>query len=56
LDQVISDREGEQWRLPCQQRGKLPFVHGTLSKPIDGPIKGDQWEACNNLVIAWVMN
>lgn len=35
---------------------KLPFVHGTLPRPTDDPIKGDQWDACNNLVISWIMN
>ena len=42
--------------IALSTKRKPPFVHGTLSKPIDGPIKGDQWEACNNLVIAWIMN
>ena len=35
---------------------KLPFVLGTLARPADDPVKGDQWNACNNLVIAWIMN
>jgi len=30
---------------------KLPFVLGTLARPEDDPVKGDQWDTCNNLVI-----
>jgi len=35
---------------------KLPFVHGTIARPVDDQIKGNQWDTCNNLVIAWIMN
>ena len=35
---------------------KLSFVQGRIARPVDDQIKGDQWDACNNLVIAWVMN
>ena len=35
---------------------KLPFVHGTLERPVDDRLRIDQWDACNNLVIAWIMN
>jgi len=35
---------------------KLSFVHGTLLRPTDDLVKGDQWDACNNLVITWIMN
>jgi len=24
--------------------------------PNDDPVENDQWEACNNLVISWIMN
>ena len=35
---------------------KLVFVQGTLSRPVDDPVKQEQWDSCNNLVIAWIMN
>jgi len=35
---------------------KLHFVLRTLASPVDDPVKGNQWDACNNLVIAWIMN
>jgi len=35
---------------------KLPFVLGTLDKASDDPQKAEQWEACNNMVLAWIMN
>jgi len=42
--------------IALSTKRKLPFVHGTLPRPTDDPVKGDQWDACNNLVIAWIMN
>ena len=35
---------------------KLGFIQGTLPKPTDDPVKMEQWEACNSLVIAWLIN
>ena len=35
---------------------KLSFIQGTLTRPVDDQIKGEQWDACNNLVMAWIMN
>ena len=43
-------------KIALSTKRKLPFVHGTLPRPTDDPVKGDQWDACNNLVIAWIMN
>jgi len=31
-------------------------VQGTIPRSVDDPFKGEQWDACNNLVIAWIMN
>jgi len=42
--------------IALSTKRKLPFVHGTLPRPTDDLIKGDQWDACNNLVISWIMN
>jgi len=35
---------------------KLVFVLGTFPQPQDDHLKAAQWEACNNLVICWIMN
>jgi len=35
---------------------KLLFVHKMIPKLVDDLMKGEQWKACNNLVIAWIMN
>lgn len=35
---------------------ELGFVKGTTSKPIDDQVQLDQWETCNNMVIAWMVN
>ena len=35
---------------------KLLFDQGTIARPVDDRIKGDQWDAYNVLVIAWIVN
>lgn len=35
---------------------KLGFLTGTVQRSQDDPVKADQWDAYNNLVIAWIMN
>jgi len=42
--------------ISLSTKKKLAFVQGTIFKSIDDPQKADQWEACNNMVIAWIMN
>jgi len=42
--------------ISLSTKRKLAFVQGTLAKSVDDPQKADQWEACNNMVIAWIMN
>jgi len=42
--------------ITSSTKSKLPFIHGTLARPIDDQIRGYQWDAYNNLVIAWIMN
>lgn len=34
---------------------KLGFVTGGEKKDASDPIKGEAWETCNNMVIAWIM-
>jgi len=35
---------------------KLAFVQGIWPRPSDDPVKAEQWDTCNNLIIAWIMN
>jgi len=42
--------------IALSTKRKLSFIHGTLARLVDDHIKGDQWDACNNMVIAWIMN
>lgn len=35
---------------------KLGFLTGTIVRSDDDPVKVEQWDACNNLVISWIMN
>jgi len=42
--------------IALASKRKLSFIQGTLTRPVDDPIKGEPWDACNNLVIAWIMN
>jgi len=57
---LIGSSNYRSWRrameIALSTKRKLSFVHGTLVRPTDDQIKGDQWDACNNLVIAWIMN
>ena len=42
--------------ISLSTKRKLGFVQGTITRPVDDQAKSDQWDACNNLVIAWIMN
>ena len=48
------------WRrsmeISLSTKRKLSFVQGAIARSADDPVKADQWDACNNLVIAWIMN
>lgn len=41
------------WAVYKEETGVCP---GYFSRPTDDPAKGEQWDAYNNLVIAWLMN
>ncbi|KAJ8440248.1 hypothetical protein Cgig2_001583 [Carnegiea gigantea] len=45
-----------QMEIGLSNKYKLVFVLGTFPKPAEDPMKATQWEACNNLVISWIMN
>jgi len=42
--------------ISLSTKRELAFVQGTIPKSLDDPQKDEQWEACNNMVIAWIMN
>lgn len=35
---------------------KLGFLNGSIQRSTEDPAKADQWDACNSMVIAWLMN
>ncbi|XP_075083355.1 uncharacterized protein LOC142167098 [Nicotiana tabacum] len=37
-------------------RNKLDFIHGTVEKPPEGSPLMQQWQRCNDLVVAWLSN
>ena len=41
--------------IALSTKRKIGFVQGTIPKPEGDPAKLEQWEACNNLVISWIM-
>jgi len=57
---LIGSNNYRSWKrameIALSTKRKLPFMLGTLARPVDDPVKGDQWDACNNLVISWIMN
>jgi len=57
---LIGSNNYRSWKrdmdIALSTKRKLPFVLGTLTRPVDDPVKEDQWDTCNNLVIAWIMN
>ena len=53
---LISSSNYRSWKrtmkIALSTKRKLPFVHGTLARPPDDPVIGEQWDACNSAVIA----
>ena len=44
------------FEIELSTKRKLVFVQRTYPRPSDDIAKAEQWDACNNLVIAWLMN
>ena len=42
--------------ISLSTKRKLAFVQGTIAKSNDDPQKVDLLEACNNMIISWIMN
>ena len=59
-DNLTSSSNYRAWKRPMEislsTKRKLTIVQGTIPKSIDDLQKVDQWEACNNMIIAWFMN
>jgi len=59
-DKLTGSDNYRSWKrsmeISLSTKRKLAFVQGTIVKSSDDPVKADQWETCNNLVIAWLMN
>ena len=43
-------------KINLSMKHKLVFVQDAITRSTGDPLKGDQWDACNNLVITWLMN
>ena len=59
-EKLVGAKNYRTWRrlveIGLSTKRKLAFVQRTLPRPIDDVAKTEQWDACNNLVIAWLMN
>ena len=59
-EKLVGAKNYRTWRrsmeIGLSTKRKLAFVQGTLPRPTDDAAKTEQWDACNNLVIAWLMN
>ena len=53
--QAIVLEEGP-WRLAFPSRASWYLSEGLLIRPADDLAKAEPWDACNNLVIPWIMN
>uniref|UniRef100_A0A251TD96 Putative gag-polypeptide of LTR copia-type n=1 Tax=Helianthus annuus TaxID=4232 RepID=A0A251TD96_HELAN len=42
--------------LALRVKNKTGFIDGTFLKPGDNEILGSQWERCNSVVLAWILN
>jgi len=59
-EKLIGSANYRAWKrameISLSTKRKLAFVQGTIAKASDDPHKANLWEACNNIVISWVMN
>ncbi|KAJ8433332.1 hypothetical protein Cgig2_023796 [Carnegiea gigantea] len=59
-EKLVGAKNYRTWRrsveIGLSTKRKLAFVQETLPRPTDNAAKTEQWDACNNLVIAWLMN
>jgi len=59
-DKLTGSSNYRSWKISMEinlsTKRKLAFVQGTIIKSVDDPHKADHWEACNNLIITWIIN
>ena len=59
-EKLMGAKNYHSWRrsmeIHLSTKRKLVFMQGTLTRPVDDPVNGEQWDSCNNLVISWIMN
>ena len=59
-EKLVGAKNYRSWRrsmeIHLSTKQKLVFVQGTLTRLTDDPVKAEQWDSCNNLVISRIMN
>ncbi|KAJ8430478.1 hypothetical protein Cgig2_003060 [Carnegiea gigantea] len=59
-EKLIGAKNYRSWRrnveIGLATKRKLGFVQGTVTRPTDDLIKAKMWDACNSMIIAWLMN
>uniref|UniRef100_A0A803MDR9 Retrotransposon Copia-like N-terminal domain-containing protein n=1 Tax=Chenopodium quinoa TaxID=63459 RepID=A0A803MDR9_CHEQI len=60
VDKLTGAANYREWRRSMEivlaSKRKLGFVTGLVKKDAEDEVKADQWDTCNNMVIAWLMS
>uniref|UniRef100_A0A803MJC6 Retrotransposon Copia-like N-terminal domain-containing protein n=1 Tax=Chenopodium quinoa TaxID=63459 RepID=A0A803MJC6_CHEQI len=60
VDKLTGAANYREWRrymeIVLASKRKLGFVTGLVKKDVEDEVKADQWDTCNNMVIAWLMS
>ncbi|KAL2904950.1 Retrovirus-related Pol polyprotein from transposon TNT 1-94 [Bienertia sinuspersici] len=59
LDKLVGPNNYREWKrameITLAAKRKLGFVTGLIKKDESDESKAEQWDTCNNMVIAWIM-